>query len=142
MELSQAVQNYMGIRMDAAHGTPTIVEKFLALVDPAYPNRAAILQGEVQDLDKAGQALSALLAPVAKVVQTQGINDLVIFIQAIAGLGSVTSLSQAANILSGALSAEAGILQKQAIAAGQTTVNTLLSAALAAAGKLNVPVVG
>lgn len=139
---SPAVLNYLSLRMDAAHGTPTVWEKFAALVDPNFPNRTTILQGEQQDLTKAEQAFASLLAPIVTTVQTEAAQDLVAFITAIASLPSVTSVSQAGAILAGALSAEAGVLQKQAIAVGQTILNTLLSAALAAAGKLNVPLVG
>jgi hypothetical protein len=145
---SPAVRAYLSLRMDAAHGTPTIWEKiaaklgFGAAIGMTPDQITATVAGDNADITKGEQDLLGLFQPSLVAVEQAGASDLVSFLKAIAGLGSVTSVSQAANIVNGALAAEGATLQKQAIAIGQTGVTTLLSAALSAAGKINLPLAG
>jgi hypothetical protein len=134
--------------MPASAGTPTVWEKiaaklgFGAGIGMTPDEITTTLAGDNADITKAEQEIVGLFAPILNVAETQGLGDLATFLKAIAGIGSVSSVSQAANIVNAALAAEAGTLQKQAIALGQTSLTTLISAALAAVGKVNLPLVG
>lgn len=134
--------------MPASAGTPTILEKiaaalgFGAAVGLTPDEITATQQGDSRDLTTAEQEVVALFQPILGAVEQEGLGDLVQFLTAVAGLGSVTSVSGAANIVNAALSAEAGVMQKQAISLGQTSITTLISAALAKVGKVNLPLVG
>ena len=134
--------------MPASQGTPTIEEKiavalgFGAQVGLTPDEIAATQAGDQRDLSTAEQAIVGLFSPILGAAEQAGLSDLAQFLTAVAGLSSVTSISGAANIVNAALEAEAGVMQKQAIALGQTSITTLISAALAKVGKVNLPLVG
>lgn len=134
--------------MPASAGTPTVLEKiaaalgFGASVGLTPDEITATQAGDQRDLTAGEQVLVGLFSPILGVAEQDGLGDLAQFLTAVAGLSSVTSVSGATNIVSGALSAEAGVMQKQAIALGQTSVSTLITAALAKVGKTNLPLVG
>jgi hypothetical protein len=134
--------------MPIAQGTPTIEQKvavalgFGASIGLTPEEITAVQTGEQKDLSTAEQTVVGLFSPILGAAEQAGLADLTQFLTAVAGLGSVTSVSGAANIVNAALSAEAGVMQKQAISLGQTSVTTLISAALAKVGKVNLPLVG
>ena len=134
--------------MPASQGTPTVWEKlavafgFGASAGLTPDQITAVQAGDQRDLTTAEKDVLALFQPILNTAEQTGLGDLTTFLSAIAGIGSVTSVSQAANIVNAALAAEAGTLEKQAIALGQTSLTTLISAALAAVGKVNLPLVG
>lgn len=134
--------------MPASQGTPTVWEKlavafgFGAQAGLTPDQITATQAGEQRDLTVGEQAIVGLFAPILNVAEQDGLGDLAQFLVAVAGLSSVTSVSGATNIINAALSAEAGVMQKQALSLGQTSVGTLISAALAKVGKTNLPLVG
>jgi len=134
--------------MSAANGVPTVLEKIAAALGfgasvGLTPDQITATQaGDNRDLSVAEQTVVSLFSPILGAAEQAGLADLTQFLTAVAGLGSVTSVSGAANIVNAALSAEAGVMQKQALSLGQTSVTTLISAALAKVGKVNLPLVG
>jgi hypothetical protein len=135
--------------MPAAAGTPTIFEKiaaalgFGAAVGLTPDQITATQAGDARDLTTGEQAIVSLFQPILNSAETEGLADLATFLKAILGaLPSVTSVSQAVNVVNGALGAENGPLQQQAVSLGQSALITLVSAALSAVGHVNLPLVG
>ena len=134
--------------MPASQGTPTVWEKIAVLFGfgaqaGLTPDQiTATQQGEHRDFTAGEKVVVGLFEPILNVAEQDGLGDLAQFLTAIAGLSSVTSVSKAASIVNGALEAEGGTMQKQAIALGQTAVSTLIAAALTKVGKVNLPLVG
>ncbi len=72
-----------------------------------------------------------------------GVGDLATFLKAILGaVPQITSVDHGVSIVNAALQAEGKTLQQQAISLGQSSLITLVSAALSAVGKVNLPLVG
>lgn len=135
--------------MPASAGTPTVLQKiaavfgFGAAIGMTPDEIAATQAGDARDLTAGEQVVLGLFAPILNAAEGDGVSDLAAFLKALLGaLPSVTSVGQAVNIVSAALEAEAGTLQKQAISIGQSGLITLISAGLSAVGKTNLPLVG
>lgn len=134
--------------MPASQGTPTIEEKaavalgFGAAVGLNPTEIAAIQAGEQRDLTKAEQDVFGLFSPILGAAEQTGLGDLANMLTAVLGaIPSITSISGGVSIINAILQAESGPLQKQAIALGQTSLTTLVTAALAKVGKSNLPLV-
>lgn len=135
--------------MSAANGVPTIFEKlavaggFGAAIGLTPTEITSVQQGEQRDLTTGEQIVVSLFQPILNSAETTGLSDLATFLKAILGaLPTVTSVGQAVNIVNASLEAEGGPLQTQAISLGQSALITLVSAALSAVGKVNLPLVG
>lgn len=133
--------------MPASAGTPTILQKigaalgFGAALGMTPAEITATQAGDQADLTKAEQTIVGLFAPIFNLAETDGLSDLTAFLQAVLGaVPNITSVSQAVNIVKAAATAENGVLSQQVQTLGQTSLTTLVSAALAAVGKVNVPI--
>ena len=135
--------------MPASAGTPTIWEKlavafgFGASAGLTPDQITAVQAGDQRDLTAGEQVVVGLFQPILNAAEGDGISDLATFLKAIlAAVPTITSVSQATNIVNGAIGAENGTLQQQAVSLGQSGLITLVSAALSAVGKVNLPLVG
>lgn len=139
--LSPAVVAMLSLRMDAAHGTPTIWEKLEALAGIGT-DHAATLAGEKADFTSSEQAVLVLFRPLLHNAEDFAITDLVTFItKVLASLAQPPStINGAMGIVQTALTSEAGVAEAQAVSIGTTSLTTLVTAALASLGHLNVPV--
>jgi hypothetical protein len=127
--------------MPAADGTPTIWEKIGAVFNLEGAENATILAGDQRDLTQAEQDVLALFKPILSSAESTGLSDLTSMLQGILTLvPGVSTVSGAVQIVTSVLAGEAGPLAAQAKALGQTSLTTLVSAALAALGKVNLPV--
>jgi hypothetical protein len=127
--------------MPASQGTPTIWEKIGAVFNLDGAQNAAILAGDQRDLSKAEQDVLAIFQPILNSAEGTGLSDLVSMLQGILTLvPGVSTVSGAVQIVTSVLQGEAGPLAAQAKALGQTSLTTLVSAALAALGKVNLPI--
>ena len=135
--------------MPTSAGTPTVWEKlgaalgFGASIGMTPDQIAATLAGDQRDLTKGEQELVSIFQPILNQVETQGLADLAVFLKAILGaIPQITSVSHGVSIVNAALQAEGSTLQQQAISIGESGLITLISAALSAVGKVNLPLVG
>jgi len=137
---SPAVVAMMSLRMDAAHGTPTFVEKAEAVIGVGDPTqRAAILAGIHNDLTKEEQAVASLFQPLINVAKVDVKGDLTDLLKGVlSAVPKITSFKGAMNLVAAALEAESGPIAAQAASLGQTTMLTAVAAALSAVGHLNV----
>ena len=137
--LSPAVLAMMSLRMDAAHGTPTIWEKIGALFGAGGADQAATLAGDQRDLSQAEQDVVSLLQPLLHSFEGTALADLTSFVKATLAASTASTVSGAVAEVNAAAKAEAGTVLSQVEQLGQTSLVTLVSAALAALGKVNLP---
>lgn len=127
--------------MPASAGTPTIWEKIAALWGGDGAENAAVLAGDKADLAKGVAALQGLFGPVVNEIETDALTDVTGFLKGLAAAApTFTSLSQAVNYVKGSAAALGGPVGQQVGSLSQSALITLVSAALVAVGKLNVPV--
>jgi hypothetical protein len=137
---SPGVLRMLDVRMDAAHGTPTIWEKLGALFGAGGANQAATLAGDQRDLTQAEQDVLTLFQPVLHTIEATGLSDLSTFLSTVlGGAASVTSVAGAVSLVKSAIANEGGTIASQAAALGETSLTTLVSAALASLGKVDLP---
>jgi len=138
---SPGVRRMLALRMDAAHGTPTIWEKLAALTGHGGAHQSDIVAGEQRDLTEAEHELLGLFQPLLHTVESGVLTDLADFTKkVVTGLPQVTSVGQVVSEVKSALAAEGGVLHEQAQQLGETAVTTLTGAVLGALGHINLPV--
>jgi hypothetical protein len=137
---SPGVRRMLSLRMDAAHGTPTIWEKLSAAFGGGGANRASILAGEQRDFTQAEQDLVSIFQPVLHTLESTALTDLrAILNKVLSGAASLTSVAGAVSLVKTAITSEGGVVVQQAQQLGQTSLTTLVSAELAALGHVNLP---
>jgi hypothetical protein len=139
---SAGVLSMLSLRMDAAHGVPTVWEKLAALFGGDGANNASVLAGDQRDLTTAETDLLGLFQPLLHTVESTGLTDLSAVIQKVlTGASGITSVSTAVALVTTAIEGEVPTIQQQAAAIGKTSLTTLVSAALASLGHLDLPVI-
>jgi hypothetical protein len=128
--LSPGVRRMLALRMDAAHGTPTIWQKiahaFSAEVAPVLTEAEA----EVVDLFK----------PILNAAEGQLVASLVAFAKGVLSqLAVATTVEAAAQLVMTALKAEGSALLTLADSLGEMLWQALIALALADLGKVAAP---
>lgn len=138
---SPAVRAMLSLRMDAAHGTPTIWEKMGALLGLEGKEDAPIIAGEEHDLSAAEEAVLGVLQPLLHGAEGEAMGDITTVIQKVlAGAGSIGSIGSAVSLVESAVKSEEPVLQEQIAALGKTSLTTLVSAVLATLGHTDLPI--
>lgn len=140
--LSPAVLAYGAIRMDAAHGTPTLWEKIGALFGADGANQSAVLAGDQRDLSQAEQDLLGIFQPILHTLESESLSDLTDLTKTVltgAEGGQVTTVAGAVALVKTAVQAEGGTVAQQVETLGETSLTTLVSAVLASLGKVSLP---
>lgn len=143
---SPAVNAALAVRMDASVGEPTVLQKiaakfgFGAEIGMTPEEIASTLAGDNADLTKGGQVVLGAFQHILSFAETDGVADLTNVLTTLLTLiPGVSSVAGAVKVVLTVLEAEAGPLQAQATALGQTSLTTLVSAILASLGKVNLP---
>jgi hypothetical protein len=128
--LSPGVRRMLSLRMNAAHGVPTIWEKiadfFRTDVEPVF--------------SEAEQEVVALFKPILNAAEGQFVASLVAFAKGVLSqLGSATTVEAAAQLVMAALTREGGALLALAESLGETLWQALIALALADLGKVPAP---
>lgn len=141
--LSPVVVAMLSLRMDAAHGTPTIFEKIGALLGLGGTDQAATLAGDEHDLSTVEtDFLNTFLQPLLHTVESDGLTDLSALVTttlASAAGGQVPSVAAAVDLVKTAVTAQGGSLLQQIEKLGETSLVTLVSAGLASLGHTALP---
>lgn len=132
--------------MPASEGTPTVIDKLKVGIETLFGHAptagpdAATLAGIKADLQKDLTTVETLFGPVLQEVKTDGLGDLASFLQAeLTAIPDITSVSQAMAIVKASAGAEAGTINAQLKTISQSSLTALVSAALTAVGKAQVP---
>ena len=146
---SPGVLRLAGLRMDASVGTPTIWQKIAvalglgASIGMTPAEIASTQAGDNADVTEAEKNLLGLFQPILHSAESTGLADLQALLTTVltgAESGSITSVASAVALVKSALATEAGAAAAQAEQIGETSLTTLVSAALASLGKTALPV--
>jgi hypothetical protein len=141
--LSPGVRAMRSLRMDAAHGTPTVKEQIEAVLGignmtPAI--RASILAGLKADVHPVVQAILDVVDPILHIDEQALAADLSAFaIKELTALSSVASVEAAGEVVMAGLKAEGGDLLTFAENMAKALYQAIIALALA---KLNKPTAG
>jgi hypothetical protein len=143
---SPAVRAMLSLRMDAAHGTPTVWQKivarlgFGAAIGMTPAEIASTLAGDNRDLTQGETDLLSLFANVLHTGEADGLADLqAAATTALSGASGVTSVAAGVALVKTVLTTASASAQSQAATLGETTLTTLVSAILSSLGHTNLP---
>ena len=133
--------------MPASEGTPTILQKAVVAAEALFghvpPDAVdqATLAGLKRDFSQAVADVENIFGPVLNEIEADAVKDVTGFLKGVLQAApTFTSLAQAINFVKGSAASYGGPIGQQITNLSQGALMALVSAALVAAGHLNVPV--